>query len=228
MAGGMSTLLVTSTAAKPNPLDRSVVALAPSPVSARPSTPSPYIETTCRKVRSSGHASPPELRHGLLRKATMPQESTLLAYLVPRLTSRVEDTATDAIAFILNRSPTCRDALGLLLREGEGSYHVNALTSFDTQVTYKDGSRPDMVGYDQGGGKRLLVESKFWATLLEGQASSYFDQLEDAEGRGCCCSSLRLLDWRYCGERSHARWRAGRLKLSWRRSKHPIRCAGPG
>ena len=29
-------------------------------------------------------------------------------------------------------------------------------------------------------GKRLLVESKFWATLLEGQASSYFDQLEDA------------------------------------------------
>ncbi len=32
MAGGMSTLLVTSTAAKPNPLDRSVVALAPSPV----------------------------------------------------------------------------------------------------------------------------------------------------------------------------------------------------
>ena len=110
----------------------------------------------------------------------MPQESTLLAYLVPRLTSSVEDTATDALAFILNKSPACRDALGLLLREGEGSYHLDALASFDTQVTYKDGSRPDMVGYDQGGGKRLLVESKFWATLLEGQASSYFDQLEDA------------------------------------------------
>ena len=59
MAGGMSTLLVTSTAAKPNPPDRSVVALAPSPVSARPSTPAHYIETTCRKVRSTGHASPP-------------------------------------------------------------------------------------------------------------------------------------------------------------------------
>ena len=110
----------------------------------------------------------------------MPQESTLLAYLVPRLTSSVEDTATDALAFILNKSPTSRDALGLLLREGEGSYHLDALAGFDTQVTYKDGSRPDMVGYDQGGGKRLLVESKFWATLLEGQASSYFDQLEDA------------------------------------------------
>ena len=109
----------------------------------------------------------------------MPQESTLLAYLVPRLTSRVEDTATDALAFILNKSPACRDALGLLLGEGEGSYHLDTLESFDTQVTYKDGSRPDMVGYDQGYERRLLVESKFWATLLEGQASSYFDQLED-------------------------------------------------
>ena len=110
----------------------------------------------------------------------MPQESTLLAYLVPRLTNRVEDTATDALAFILEKSPACRDALGLLLREGEGAYHLDTLASFDTQVTYKDRSRPDMVGYDQQGGKRLLVESKFWATLLEGQASGYFDQLEAA------------------------------------------------
>ena len=109
----------------------------------------------------------------------MTEELTLLAYLVPRLTNRVEDTATDALAFILNKSPVCRDALGLLLREGEGTYHLDALASFDTQVTYKDGSRPDMVGYDPGGGKRLLVESKFWATLLEGQASSYFGQLEE-------------------------------------------------
>ena len=110
----------------------------------------------------------------------MPQEYTLLAYLVPRLTNRVEDTATDALAFILEKSPACRDALGLLLKEGEGAYDLDTLTSFDTQVTYKDGSRPDMVGYDQQGGKRLLVESKFWATLLEGQARGYFDQLEDA------------------------------------------------
>ncbi len=110
----------------------------------------------------------------------MPEESTLLAYLVPRLTNRVEDAATDALAFILKKSPACRDALGLLLREGEEAYNLDALVNFDTQVTYEDGSRPDMVGYDQRGRKRLLVESKFWATLLEGQASGYFDQLEYA------------------------------------------------
>ena len=110
----------------------------------------------------------------------MADELTLLAHLVPRLTSRVEDTATEALAFILNKSPACSDALSLLLREGEAGYHLDALTSFDTQVTYEDGSRPDMVGHDREGGKRLLVESKFWATLLEGQASGYFDQLEEA------------------------------------------------
>ena len=66
----------------------------------------------------------------------MAQESTLLANLVPRLTSRFEDTATDALAYILNKSPACRDALGLLLREGEKSYPLGALHIFATQVTY--------------------------------------------------------------------------------------------
>ena len=110
----------------------------------------------------------------------MTQEPTLLAHLIPRLTSGVEDAATDALAFILNKSPACRDALRALLREGEESYDLDALVRFDTQVTYKDGSRPDMVGYDAEGAKRLLVESKFWATLLGGQASGYFDQLEES------------------------------------------------
>ena len=39
----------------------------------------------------------------------MPEEHSLLAYLVPRLTNRVEDTATDALAFILKKSSACRD-----------------------------------------------------------------------------------------------------------------------
>ena len=108
----------------------------------------------------------------------MTAENTLLAYLVPRLTSRGEDTATDALAFILTQSSACREALDLLLRD-EG-FDLEPIARVQTQVTYKDGSRPDMVGYGHGGAKRLLVESKFWATLLEGQASGYFGQLEEA------------------------------------------------
>lgn len=111
----------------------------------------------------------------------MAQAKTLMAYLVPRLTSRGEDTATDALAFILNRSEECREGLNRLLRNC--GLDLAALTRFETQVTYKDGSRPDMAGYDQEGRKRLLVEAKFWASLQPGQASGYYTQLEE-EGPG--------------------------------------------
>ena len=50
---------------------------------------------------------------------SMAEDATLLAYLVPKLTNQVEDTATDALAFILNRSATCRGALDRLLRDGD-------------------------------------------------------------------------------------------------------------
>ena len=111
----------------------------------------------------------------------MTQEPTLLAHLVPRLTSQVEDAATDALAFILNKSEACRGVLDDLLRDED--FEPEPITRVETQVTYEDGSRPDMVGYDPSGAKRLLVESKFWASLLEGQASGYFGQLEE-EGPG--------------------------------------------
>jgi hypothetical protein len=101
-----------------------------------------------------------------------------MAHLVPKLTIRREDAATDALAFILNNSPECRGALSLLLVDS--GFHLESLTNFKTQVTHKDGSRPDMIGYDQEGRKRVIVESKFWAGLLRGQASGYFGQLEEA------------------------------------------------
>ncbi len=107
----------------------------------------------------------------------MSEETTLLAHLVPRMTSRIEDTATDALAFILNRSGDCREAFNRMLREA--GFKVEPIVRFQTQVTYEDGSRPDMNGYDKDDAKRLLVESKFWATLLQGQANGYFEQLEE-------------------------------------------------
>ena len=111
----------------------------------------------------------------------MAEDTTLLAYLVPRLTGRVEDTATDALAFILNKSaPSCA-ALDLLLQDAD--FNPEPITRVETQVTYQDGSRPDMVGYGRSDAKRLVVESKFWASLQEGQASGYFRQLE-APGPG--------------------------------------------
>lgn len=106
----------------------------------------------------------------------MANDSTLMAHLIPKLTSQVENAATDALAYILNRSTGAMQALNDLLREG--GLNIEPIARAETQVTYKDGSRPDMAGYDEGNVVRLLVEAKFWAALLEGQASGYIEKLD--------------------------------------------------
>ncbi|MCY3921656.1 MAG: hypothetical protein OXG27_04595 [Chloroflexi bacterium] len=111
----------------------------------------------------------------------MSDNDTLLAHLVPTLTSRHEDTATEALAFILRKSKDCRAALGELI--SVGGVPLQPIVRFETQVQYGDGCRPDMVGYAEGGITSLIVESKFWASLLSGQASGYFRHLDpDAAG----------------------------------------------
>ena len=109
-------------------------------------------------------------------EVAMPKDHSLLAHLVPKLTSQVENAATDALGYILNNSDSAMRALNELLAEATTA--IEPVTRVDTQVTYEDGSRPDMAGYDADGVKRLLVEAKFWASLLEGQASGYAKQFE--------------------------------------------------
>lgn len=111
----------------------------------------------------------------------MDEPVTLLAHLVPRLTTRVEDAATDALSFILNGSEACRRALDHVLQDGE--FAPEPIARVETQVTYDDGSRPDMLGYDRDGTKRLVVEAKFWAAIQPSQPKGYIDHL-DAPGPG--------------------------------------------
>ena len=98
----------------------------------------------------------------------MGESGTALAFLVPKLTSQIEDAATEVLAHILNRSPDCRDQVRRTL-EQESGFKLAAIVRVETQVTHKDGTRPDMAGYDENGQMRLLVESKFWAALGSGQ-----------------------------------------------------------
>ena len=110
----------------------------------------------------------------------MTDRTTLLADLAPELTDCGEDTATKALASILNKDEACLRALNDLLRD-EG-FDLEAIKEVATQVK-KGRSRPDMTGYDGYERKRLLVEAKFWAELGQDQASGYFDHL-DEEGPG--------------------------------------------
>ena len=101
----------------------------------------------------------------------MPNDTSLMAHLVPILNPQVENAATEALAYILNSSTECMQALNDLLQEG--GFAIEPIARVGTQVTYEDGSRPDMAGYDKNSVTRLLVEAKFWAALLQGQASWY-------------------------------------------------------
>ena len=106
----------------------------------------------------------------------MSDDATLMAHLIPRITNQVEDAATDALGYILNRSEASREALTDLLREG--GFPMPPIARVATQVAYEDGSRPDMAGYDESDVKRLVVESKFWASLLSGQASGFLQKFD--------------------------------------------------
>ena len=106
----------------------------------------------------------------------MTREPTLLAHLVPKLTSQVEDAATEVLAYVLNRSKVCRHALDSFLRADNSE--LGPITRVETQVN-EEGSIPDMVGYGQRNCKRLVVESKFWAALQPDQAIRYLRLLDE-------------------------------------------------
>lgn len=128
----------------------------------------------------------------------MEDDHSLLAHLVPKLTPQVEDVATDALAYILNQSARCREALGSLM--SDDGHQLQPLYRASTQVTvpalapeqhaqvkhplYRASTqvtpphwRLDLVAYDADDSMRLIIESKFWAALLSGQASGYVKHL---------------------------------------------------
>ena len=105
----------------------------------------------------------------------MPAESTLLAHLTPILTDRVEDTAVEALGYILSKSPSSRSALNRVLRSAVAD--LNSIERVRTQVTGDTGARPDLVGFDEHDKERVLIEAKFWAGLTENQPNGYLKRL---------------------------------------------------
>lgn len=100
---------------------------------------------------------------------------TLLGHVVPRVTSQVEDAASEALAFILNKSAACRGALGGSLQV-EG-FEPETISWVATQISFEDGSCPDVIGYDERNESRLFIEAKFWAGLTDRQPNAYLANL---------------------------------------------------
>ena len=109
----------------------------------------------------------------------MAQGETLLAHMVPSLTPQVEVAATKALAYVLNKSDAALGALNHLIQDTIHSQlePIQDVRVEETYQTQEGSGRLDFVGYDKDGHRRVIGESKFWAKLLEGQGSSYMEQL---------------------------------------------------
>ena len=101
---------------------------------------------------------------------------TLLAQLAPMFGPQTENLAVEALGHILSGSEAARSTLSELLQAGGAE--VGQVAQVRTQVAGEGGARPDLVGSDQNGEDRVLIEAKFWAGLTANQPGAYLKQLE--------------------------------------------------
>jgi len=103
---------------------------------------------------------------------------TLLAQLAPMFGPQTENLAVEALGHILSGSEAARSALSELLQAGGAG--IGQVAQVRTQDAGDDGARPDLVGTDEDGEERVLIEAKFWAGLTSNQPRGYLERLASA------------------------------------------------
>ena len=105
----------------------------------------------------------------------MAENDTLLAYLSPWFTYQSENIAVEALGYILKKSTASLEGLDDVVRTGVKN--VEPVAKILTQVSFQNGTRPDLVGFDENNVGRVFIEAKFWAELTPRQPNAYLDQL---------------------------------------------------
>jgi hypothetical protein len=165
---------------------------------------------------------------------------SLFGHLALRFGAHPENLATDALAYVLAKSP--RALHGFTASLGDVMSAVGTDLRFETQHSTEDQGRPDLAGIDGGGNVRVFVEAKFWAGFTEHQPVGYLDKLPVGGVLVVICPHARLsYVWRELlarvrgakgtfeeraapGEVGHAIVEGRHLVLqSWRRALNAIR-----
>ena len=107
----------------------------------------------------------------------MPDNDTLLAYLVSSFPGNTENIATEALRHIFEHSDASIEALNDVVQSGVRG--INPVTIVKSQVVHADGTQPDLVGFDEDGKERVLIEVKFWAELTPNQPNGYLKGLPE-------------------------------------------------
>jgi hypothetical protein len=77
----------------------------------------------------------------------------------------------------VSRASEAPSRRGFLASFGQAATSAPTDLHFETQHATEDQGRPDLVGIDDGGSVRVLVEAKFWAGFTEHQPVHYLDYL---------------------------------------------------
>ena len=106
---------------------------------------------------------------------TISDNDSLLSFVVLQHTQGPEDAVTDALRFILSRSPSTMATLSEFLKDEDGPLPIaeaRTWTLLDSAYAY-----PDMALYDAAGKLTAFIESKFWASLTHNQPVTYWEAL---------------------------------------------------
>lgn len=106
-------------------------------------------------------------------------ERDLLAHLADKFVTQREDLATEALLYVLKRSPAARHQVGVLLTDL--GITVEGSLEFESQSVGTDQERPDLACII-GGQERVLFEMKFWAGLTAQQPVGYLERLTESDG----------------------------------------------
>lgn len=107
----------------------------------------------------------------------MAESDTLLANLAFHFPGNRENIATEALAHILIESKASLKALNDVVQSGVQK--VKPIFKIGSQVHGSDRSVPDLVGFDEDGKERVIVEVKFWADLTNNQPNGYLARLPE-------------------------------------------------
>lgn len=108
----------------------------------------------------------------------MKQGQTLFGHLATRFAQHPENLATEALLYLLDRSPIARAALRRFIAQADVTLPDSLL--YRTQAAGDEGAIPDLVGLDDVGREVLLLEAKFWAGLTDRQPVEYLNRLASA------------------------------------------------
>ena len=101
---------------------------------------------------------------------------SLLSLIAQNDARGLEDSATDALRFILSRWASAREALSEYLADDRGPFPI---AKVQTWAEVSHGAVPDLACHDSDNNLVAFIESKFWASLTRHQPVTYWQALPD-------------------------------------------------